>query len=125
MKQKLEPAEESLFQLKDDYARAIQSEVFKACQGPVRFMLAGESGANREYFLKFQEDFPKAKILHLNKNYRSTQLILDASGRVIARSPDRQPSNLWCELIDPTELEIYQAPTQKAEASIQVKPSNY
>ena len=42
MKQKLEPAEEGLFRLKDEYARVVQSEVFKTCHGPVRFMLAGE-----------------------------------------------------------------------------------
>ena len=42
MKEKLEPAEEGLFRLKDEYARAVQSEVFKTCQGPVRFILSGE-----------------------------------------------------------------------------------
>ena len=42
MKEKLEPAEEGLFRLKDDYAHAIQPEVFAACQQPVRFILSGE-----------------------------------------------------------------------------------
>jgi DNA helicase II / ATP-dependent DNA helicase PcrA len=42
MKQKLEPVEEGLFRLKDEYARAIAGDVPPACHGPVRFMLAGE-----------------------------------------------------------------------------------
>ena len=42
MKEKLEPAEEGLFRLKDDIAKPLQKEVHKACQGEVRFMLAGE-----------------------------------------------------------------------------------
>ncbi|MFQ6114216.1 MAG: endonuclease Q family protein, partial [bacterium] len=42
MKKKLEPAEEGLFQLKEEFSKPIQKEVFKACQNPVRFVLAGE-----------------------------------------------------------------------------------
>ncbi|MCG8605640.1 endonuclease Q family protein, partial [bacterium] len=42
MTRKLEPAEEGLFRLKPEYARAMDQEVFKACRGTVRFMLAGE-----------------------------------------------------------------------------------
>src|SRR5262245_113492 len=42
MKEKLEPAEEGLFRLKEEYAGPIQETVFAACQTPVRFMLAGE-----------------------------------------------------------------------------------
>ena len=76
----------------------------------------GFRGAKREYFLKFQEDFPEAKILHLNQNYRSTQLILAASGQVIAKSAAREPSKIWSDFIDKTKLEIYQTPTDKAEA---------
>ena len=40
MRQKLEPAEDGLFRLKDEYASEIQKEVPNACQGTVRFMLA-------------------------------------------------------------------------------------
>ncbi|MFQ5864398.1 MAG: UvrD-helicase domain-containing protein [bacterium] len=76
----------------------------------------GFRGANREFFLKFQEDFPNAKIIHLNRNYRSTQMILDASGQVIAKSANRKNIEMWSELISKTKLEIYPAPTHKAEA---------
>ena len=42
MREKLTPAENGLFRLKDDHARAMQPDVFAACQQPVRFMLSGE-----------------------------------------------------------------------------------
>ena len=54
--------------------------------------------------------------MHLSQNYRSTQLILDASGQVIAQSDARAPLKIWSEFIDKTKLEVYQAPTDKAEA---------
>jgi superfamily I DNA/RNA helicase len=54
--------------------------------------------------------------MHLNQNYRSTQLILDASGQVICQSSEQRPFNLWSEVVDPTKLQVYQAPTDKAEA---------
>ena len=42
MRDKLEPAEDGLFRLKDEFAKAIQPEIPAACRGTVRFMLAGE-----------------------------------------------------------------------------------
>ena len=42
MKEKLEPAEEGLFRLKEEFLQSVQEEVPKACHGRVRFMLAGE-----------------------------------------------------------------------------------
>lgn len=75
----------------------------------------GFRGARREYFLQFRQDFPAARLLPLSQNYRSTQLILDASSQVIARSEGaRVPT--WSEFLDKTRLDIYQAPTDKAEA---------
>ena len=76
----------------------------------------GFRGADREYFLRFQEDYPNAKIIQLNKNYRSIQAILNASTQVIAKSTDRNPIEIWSELVSSTKLDIYQAPTDKAEA---------
>ena len=77
----------------------------------------GFRGANREYFLQFQADFPDAKRLHLSRNYRSTQTILDAAMQVINGSPDRAEAlAIWSEFVDQTKLEIHSAPTDKAEA---------
>ncbi|MEM7530976.1 MAG: UvrD-helicase domain-containing protein [Chloroflexota bacterium] len=77
----------------------------------------GFRGADRTYFLRFQEDFPDATVLHLQQNYRSTQMILAASGQVIAQEQDT-PDYLrtWSDFVDNTKLDIRQSPTDKAEA---------
>lgn len=77
----------------------------------------GFRGAKREYFLRFQQDFPNARILHLDQNYRSTQTILSAAVQVIAEGVDRETAlQIWSDFVDQTKLRIYQAPTDKAEA---------
>lgn len=77
----------------------------------------GFRGANRAYFLQFNQDFPAAKKMHLNQNYRSTQLILDASGQVIEKNAEAgERLKIWSEFVDKTKLDIYHAPTDKAEA---------
>ena len=75
----------------------------------------GFRGADRGYFLRFEQDFPAARRLSLAQNYRSTQLILAASGQVIARA-DGTARRLWSDQIDPTRISLYPAPTDKAEA---------
>lgn len=76
----------------------------------------GFRGAKREYFLTFQQDFPEARQLQLSQNYRSTQMILEASSQVIAKETETERLKIWTEFVDQTKLEIYQAPTDKAEA---------
>lgn len=76
----------------------------------------GFRGANREYFLKFREDFPAARAITLTRNYRSTRNILEASRQVIAKKAEKGEIDLWSDIISKTRLEIYQAPTHKAEA---------
>lgn len=76
----------------------------------------GFCGANRKYFWKFHEDFPNAKKFYLIKNYRSTQIILNASSQVIAKSSEKENAELLTDIISKTKLEIYQATTYKAEA---------
>ncbi|MFN8445796.1 MAG: UvrD-helicase domain-containing protein [Caldilineaceae bacterium] len=80
----------------------------------------GFRGADRRYFMHFQNDFPNALTLHLDQNYRSTQMIVNASSQVISKSDDRLPLTLRSDLIDPTRLEIHHAPTDKAEAEFVV-----
>ncbi|MFQ6114902.1 MAG: ATP-dependent helicase, partial [bacterium] len=76
----------------------------------------GFRGAKREFFLKFQQDFPNTRMVRLTRNYRSTQMILDASGQVIAKGANRKDIEMWSGLISKTKVEIYHAPTHKAEA---------
>lgn len=76
----------------------------------------GFRGADREYFLRFQQDYPNARIIRLTKNYRSIQPILNASTQVISKSAERTALEIYSELASSTRVEIYQAPTDKAEA---------
>lgn len=73
-------------------------------------------GADRTYFLQFQSDFPDAHLLRLTQNYRSTQLLLEASSQVIAGNADGARLKLWSDFFDQTKLDIHPAPTDKAEA---------
>ena len=52
-------------------------------------------GANYENILNFEKDYPEAKIVKLERNYRSTQIILDAAGAVISRNTARSDKKLW------------------------------
>jgi DNA helicase-2/ATP-dependent DNA helicase PcrA len=54
-------------------------------------------GAEVGNILNFEKDFPGAKIIKLEQNYRSTQNILDVSGAVIAKNPNRKAKSLWTE----------------------------
>ncbi len=54
-------------------------------------------GADVTNILNFEKDFPDAKIIKLEQNYRSTQNILNVSGSVIARNPHRRDKKLWTD----------------------------
>lgn len=76
----------------------------------------GFRGADRRYFFRFERDYPGAVTLSLGRNYRSSQRILDAAAQVIARNPDRKSVEILAEFADEVKLDVYRAPTDKAEA---------
>jgi len=57
----------------------------------------GFRGANVENILTFEKDFPKARIVKLEQNYRSTQNILDVAGSIIKENSRRREKKLWSE----------------------------
>jgi len=60
--------------------------------------------------LNFEKDFPDARVILLEQNYRSTQLILDAASHVISAHRQRKPKDLWTENekgIPPAVIETY------------------
>ncbi len=62
--------------------------------------------------LNFEKDFPDAKVVLLEQNYRSTQLILDAATHVISANKQRKPKELWTENekgLPPNVIETYSA----------------
>jgi len=54
-------------------------------------------GADVTHITNFEKDFPKAKVVRLERNYRSTQNILDAAHAVISANRNRRPKKLWTE----------------------------
>ncbi len=54
-------------------------------------------GADLRNILDFEHDFPEAKIVKLERNYRSTQVILDAASAVISQNRNRKDKRLWTE----------------------------
>jgi DNA helicase-2/ATP-dependent DNA helicase PcrA len=57
----------------------------------------GWRGANIQNILNFEKDYPEAKVINLDQNYRSTQVILDAAYGVISKNVNRKEKNLWTE----------------------------
>jgi DNA helicase-2/ATP-dependent DNA helicase PcrA len=54
-------------------------------------------GADIRNILDFEQDYPEAKIVRLERNYRSTQVILDAASAVIANNRNRKEKRLWTD----------------------------
>jgi len=73
-------------------------------------------GADVSILLSFSQDFPSAKVVRLERNYRSTQAILDAAGAVVANNPDRLGKTLRTEKEQGANLRYYEARDAQAEA---------
>ncbi|MBN1153441.1 UvrD-helicase domain-containing protein, partial [candidate division KSB1 bacterium] len=77
----------------------------------------GFRGSDYRYFLQFSRDFEGARTVHLNRNYRSTQSILDASDQIISKNSEHDTeTKLWSENIHEGKLEIIRTPTDRSEA---------
>jgi DNA helicase II / ATP-dependent DNA helicase PcrA len=73
-------------------------------------------GADIRNILEFEKDFPEAKIIRLEQNYRSTQNILQAASAVVANNLKRKGKNLWTSRQGGTRLGYYEAPDGENEA---------
>ena len=66
--------------------------------------------------LDFEKDYPEAKVVLLEENYRSTKTILQAANEVIRNNRNRRPKNLWTQNEDGEEIVYYRANDEQDEA---------
>lgn len=76
----------------------------------------GWRGADIQNILDFEKDYPDAKVIKLEQNYRSTQIILDAANAVIENNSGRKPKNLWTENKSGADIIYFQAVDERDEA---------
>ncbi len=73
-------------------------------------------GARVEHIYRFQKDFPSARVVKLEQNYRSTATILNAANAVIANNNARMGKNLWTEGAEGESIRVYAAYNERDEA---------
>ncbi len=74
-------------------------------------------GATIRNILEFERDYPDARTILLEQNYRSTQTILTAANAVIARNSERRPKNLWSDAGAGARIAGYVADNEHDEAA--------
>jgi DNA helicase-2/ATP-dependent DNA helicase PcrA len=74
-------------------------------------------GATIRNILEFERDYPDARTILLEQNYRSTQTILTAANAVIARNSERRPKNLWSDAGAGARIAGYVAENEHDEAA--------
>lgn len=73
-------------------------------------------GADIRNILEFEQDFPEAKIIRLEQNYRSTQNILEGASAVVRNNVKRKGKNLWTDRQGGSKIGYYEAPDGENEA---------
>ncbi len=76
----------------------------------------GWRGADMKNILDFEKDYPEAKVVLLEENYRSTKTILQAANEVIRNNRNRRPKNLWTQNEDGEEIVYYRANDEQDES---------
>jgi len=111
----------------DEYqdTNQVQYEILRLLAGPEQNVcVVGDEdqaiyrwrGADVGILLRFAEDFPKARVVRLERNYRSTQKILDAAGAVVANNSQRLGKSLFSERETGSGLRFFEARDAQAEA---------
>ena len=73
-------------------------------------------GADLRNIMDFEEDFPETKVVRLERNYRSTQVILDAASAVIRQNRNRKEKRLWTEQEGGARITYYRGGDELEEA---------
>ena len=80
-------------------------------------------GADLRNILDFKRDFPEATIVTLDRNYRSTQIILDAASAVINQNRNRQQKHLWTDRAGGAKIAYFRAGDELEEADFITRTS--
>ncbi len=105
-------------------AVAGKASPYPEAAGPAELTVVGDSdqsiyafrGADIRNITDFERDYPNARTILLEQNYRSTQTILSAANAVIERNPQRRPKRLWTASGDGEPIVGYVAENEHAEA---------
>jgi DNA helicase-2/ATP-dependent DNA helicase PcrA len=73
-------------------------------------------GADLRNIMDFEADFPEASIVRLERNYRSTQVILDAASAVIANNRNRKDKTLWTDRKGGAKITYFRGADELEEA---------
>lgn len=76
----------------------------------------GWRGADIQNIMDFEKDYPDAKVILLEQNYRSTQNILDAANHVINNNDNRKKKELWTENAKGDKITYFRGRTEREEA---------
>ena len=95
------------------------------CQDRANIMVVGDDdqsiyafrGANSQHILEFPKLFPNVRVVSLEQNYRSNQIILDAANAVIAKNKTRHAKNLWSDTKDGDKIRSFQCASPEEEAA--------
>ena len=74
-------------------------------------------GADMRNILEFEKDYPDAKVVRLEQNYRSTQTILDAANAVIMNNDSRRAMRLWTDTGAGERIGVFEAEDEREEAA--------
>ncbi len=75
-------------------------------------------GADFKNVMRFQKDHPDAKVITLEENYRSTEIILEAANAVIIKNALRLPKNLWTQKVGGQKIKVIMTENERVEALV-------
>lgn len=75
-------------------------------------------GATIQNILDFEKNYPTAKVVVLEQNYRSSQIILDASNTIIAKNARRKAKNLWTDRVGGEKIKHWLADNERHEGQM-------
>ncbi|MDR1033062.1 MAG: UvrD-helicase domain-containing protein [Candidatus Nomurabacteria bacterium] len=113
----------------DEYqdTNAVQYKMVKLLVGPSKnICVVGDDwqsiyswrGADFTNILNFEKDFPGAKVIKLEQNYRSTQSILDAAHKVISKNKNRTDKKLWTAIDCGEQVQVTRLNDETEEAAL-------